>query len=489
MDIQREALIGIVGAGNVTDDPSILESYAADYSAMPRRVPWFVVRPQNAAQVQALVAWANQTKTALVPVSSGSPHFNGDTVPSQPGSVIVDLSGIKQIKRIDRRNKMVVIEPGVTYADLTPALAKEGLRISRPLLPRPNKSVVASLLERQPTTIPRFNFSLPEPLRNCGVVWGSGEIAFTGESGNGIQDLEDQWKRGGAQVDPKGPNATDLMRLLTGAQGTMGIVIWASIKCELIPAASHSVFVAAEKLEQLVDFCYQAERIRIGDELMCVNAAQLASMIGSDAETIAMLKETLPPWTIIIRLAGAGHFPSERVEVQKLDIRRLAQKCGLTLLNSLPGIASAEIENAVERDSGGTYYKLKSKGGCREIFFLTTLDKAPQFVSSVLSTAEKNRYPATNVGIYIQPQHQGVSQHVEFSFPFDPADTRQTAQVDKMVAAATESVMAGGAYFSRPYGPWAEMVYSRDATATKILHVVKGIVDPNNVLNPGKLCF
>ena len=193
---------------------------------------WFF---QDRRAGSGALAWANTTDTPLIPVSSGSPHFHGDTVPSAPESVIVDLSRMNQIKRIDRRNKIVVIEPGVTYAELEPALRKEGLRISRPLLPRPNKSVVASLLERQPTTIPRFNYSLPEPLRNCGVVWGSGEVAFTGEAGNGPMNLEAQWERRVAQVDPKGPNATDLMRLVTGAQGTMGIVIWASVKCERFP--------------------------------------------------------------------------------------------------------------------------------------------------------------------------------------------------------------------------------------------------------------
>jgi len=238
VDTKKSALIKIVGADHVLDDPEILESFASDQSYAPRRMPWFVVRPANADQVQKLVQWANETETPLVPVSSGPPHFHGDTVPSAPEGVIVDLSRMNEIKRIDRRNRMVVIEPGVTYGDIEPALAKEGLRISRPLLPRANKSVVASLLERQPTLIPRFNYSLPEPLRTCGVVWGSGEVAFTGEAGNGPMDLEMQWKRGVAQIDPKGPNATDLMRLLTGAQGTMGIVIWASIKCELV-ASTH----------------------------------------------------------------------------------------------------------------------------------------------------------------------------------------------------------------------------------------------------------
>ena len=71
-------------------------------------------------------------------------------------------------------------------------------------MPRANKSVVASLLERQPTTIPRLNFSSPEPLRTCGVVWESGELAFTGEAGSGPLSLEDQWKAGLAQSSPRG---------------------------------------------------------------------------------------------------------------------------------------------------------------------------------------------------------------------------------------------------------------------------------------------
>ena len=56
---------------------------------------------------------------------------------------------------------------------------------------------------------------------------------FTGEAGAGPQTLEAQWQAGGVQADPKGPAQTDFFRLLTGAQGAMGIVTWAAVKCEL----------------------------------------------------------------------------------------------------------------------------------------------------------------------------------------------------------------------------------------------------------------
>ena len=484
MDTKKKALVEIVGADYVIDDPRVLDSYAADCSYVPKRRPWFVVRPQSAEEVQALVAWANQTETPLIPVSSGPPHFHGDTVPSAPEGIIVELSRMKTIKRVDRRNKMAVVEPGVTYAELEPVLAKVGLRISRPLLPRANKSVIASLLERQPTLIPRFNYSLPEPLRTCGVVWGSGEVAFTGEAGNGPMDLELQWKRGVAQIDPKGPNATDLMRLLTGAQGTMGIVIWASIKCELIPSVHRYVFVPGEKLEDLVDFCYQLERIRLGDEVILVNAAQLSMMLGGRNPAVQ-----LPAWTVIIGLGGAALFPDERVTVQQLDLRRLVQRCGLELLQGLPGVIAAEISKAIKGCSGDPYYKFKAKGACQDIFFLTTLNQAPGFVSIVFAAAERVRYATSEVGIYIQPQHHGVSQHVEFNFPYDPADKCESAKVKAIYEDASRELISSGAYFSRPYGSWADRVYSRDVDATRVLRTVKHIVDPKNVLNPGKLCF
>ena len=47
--------------------------------------------------------------------------------------------------------------------------------------------------------------------------------------------------------------------------------------------------------------------------------------------------------------------------------------------------------------------------------------------------------------------------------------------------------MAHGAFFSRPYGTWAQLVRTRHAESIIALRKVKGIFDPNNVMNPGKL--
>jgi hypothetical protein len=485
----EKQLCAIVGAQNVLNGPEILDTHARDHSFALSIRPRFVVRPSNASEVQTVVKWANQTRTPLVPVSSGPPHFHGDTVPSEPGAIIVDLARMKRILKIDRRNKMVVIEPGVTYSQLAPELANEGLRVTMPLLPRANKSVTASLLERQPITIPRYQYSLTEPLRNCGVVWGNGEITYTGEAGNASYSLEEQWKAGGRQVDPKGPAQTDFMRIISGAQGSMGIVVWASIKCELLPSARKFFFVPAERLDDLIDFSCWLQRLRLGDEVILTNDSALANMLGKDQDSINAIRQDLPSWVMIIVVAGRALFPEERVRVQAKDIEELAQRFGLKLLTGLFGTTHKDIQDTILNPSKEPYWKLNYRGGCEDVFFLTTLDRIPQYIKTVFSAAETFKYPIHDIGIYVQPQHQGTAYHCEFNLPFDPQDSKEVVRLRRLHSNASEELIRQGAYFSRPYGAWAKFVYNRDAQSTIALRKVKQIFDPCNVMNPGKLCF
>ena len=410
-----DGLAAFVGRDNVAADPASLEQYAQDESFVPRLTPWATARPGSAEEIQQVVAWANETGTPLVPVSSGGPHFHGDTVPSVPGAVMLDLRRMDKILRIDRRNRMVVIEPGVTYPQLQAALAEQGMRVTPPLCPRANKSVVASLLERQPTLIPRYNFHLPEPLRSCGVVWGNGETMFTGEAGMGPESLEAQWQAGGVQADPKGPAQTDFFRLLTGAEGTMGVVTWAAVKCELLPAAHEYAFVTASELDELVDLTYRIDRVRLGDEVLIVNDVYLARLLAS-RDGVTVEPDALPSWTLILGLGGREHFAPERVAVQKKDAAALADEFGLTLQPSIPGASTGDIAAALA-GCCETPWKLAAEGACADVFFVSTLEEAPAFTEIAHIVADGHGYAAEDVGVYIQPQHQGVTHHVEPACP------------------------------------------------------------------------
>jgi FAD/FMN-containing dehydrogenase len=482
-------LMEMIGKQKVINKQKVLDRYSHDNSfASPMR-PRLIVQPRNADDVQKIVTWANQTKTPLVPVSSGEPRFRGDTVPSVPEAVIVDLSGMDKIIRIDRRNRMVVIEPGVTYAQLQPALAEKGLRVSTTLLPRQSKSVVASLLEREPRLVPKYSYTLPEPLRCLEVVWGNGEILRTGEAGGYYPTLEQQWEMGLAQVFSGGPGQVDYYRLVSGAQGSMGIVTWASMKCEILPKVHKFFFIPADNLKDLIECAYRLLKVRLGDEFFVLNSANLAAILSRDADGIQALKNKLPPWVIVMGIAGRDLFPEEKVGFQEKDTRDIVQQFGLKLLPAVSGIRGGQVMSTILNPSPLPYWKLAYKGACQDIFFMTTLDKIPEFVTTVFATANALRYPVSDIGVYLQPQHQGTSCHCEFNLPYDPGNAIETERVKELLETCSEALLKQGAYFSRPYGIWADMVYNRDARNKEMIKTIKGIFDPNNVLNPGKLCF
>ena len=482
-------LMEMIGKQKVINEHKILDRYSHDNSfTLPMR-PRLVVQPRNADDVQKIVTWANQTKTPLVPVSSGEPHFRGDTVPSVPEAVIVDLRRMDKIIRIDRRNRMVLIEPGVTYAQLQPALAEEGLRLSTPLLPRQSKSVIASLLEREPTLVPKYNHTLPEPLRCLEIVWGNGEILRTGDAGGYYPTLEQQWQMGLAQVFSGGPGQVDYYRLVSGAQGSIGIVTWASVKCEVLPKVHRFFFIPADNLKGLIECAYRLLKVRLGDEFLVLNSANLAAILSRNADGIQALKNKLPPWVIIMGIAGRDLFPEEKVDFQEKDTRDIVQQFGLQLLPAVSGIGGGQVMSTILNPSPSTYWKLTYKGACQDIFFMSTLDKVPEFVNTVFTAANALRYPVSDIGIYLQPQHQGTACHCEFNLPYDSGNKIEIGNVRELLETCSEALIKQGAYFSRPYGIWADMVYNRDAGNKEMIRTIKGIFDPNNILNPGKLCF
>ena len=478
-----------IGKQKVIDKAQVLDRYSHDNSFTPPMRPRLVVQPRNASDVQKIVLWANQTKTPLVPVSSGEPHFRGDTVPSVPEAVMVDLRRMNKIIRIDRRNRMVIIEPGVTYAQLQPALAEQGLRLSTPLLPRQTKSVVASLLEREPRLEPKYSYTLPEPLRCLEVVWGNGQIMRTGEAGGYYPTLEEQWKMGLAQVFSGGPGQVDYYRLVSGAQGSMGIATWASVKCEILPKVHRFFFIPADRLKDLIECAYRLLRVRLGDEFLVLNGANLAAVLSMDADGIQAVKDKLPPWVVVMGIAGRDLFPEERVEFQEKDTGDIVQQFALKLLPAVSGIRSGQVMSTILNPSPVPYWKLAYKGACQDIFFMTTLDKIPEFVNTVFATANALQYPVSDIGVYLQPQHQGTSCHCEFNLPYDSGNKAEVDRVKELLQTCSEALIKQGAYFSRPYGIWADMVYNRDAANKEMIRTIKGIFDPNNVLNPGKLCF
>ena len=488
MDEKESRLMEITGDGGFLTKPEFEAAYSLDHTLIKPFSPFLQVQPRSVDEVQKIVLWANETQTPLVPISSGGPHFRGDTYPTTPEAVMVDLRGMNLILKIDRRNRLALIEPGVTYTELQSALREEGLRIISPLLPRKNKSVITSLLEREPVMSPKYQWNLIEPLRSLEIVWGNGDKFYSG-SGTLRGEKDEDWQAGLVPVVGPGPGQLDYNKFISAAQGSMGIVTWASVKCEVYPQARKLFFIPAKKLENLIDFTYKLLKFRFGDELFIVNNICLANILGSSAAEIKALKDNFPAWMVVVGITGGDILPEEKLAAQEADIRDIAQQYGLQMMPALQGVRGDEMLQIILGPSSEPYWKLRYKGGSQDIFFLTTLDKAPRFVTTLFAAAIEKRYPVPDIGVYLQPIHQGTGCHCEFILPFDQTNQADIQKTQELFRDASRRLFRQGAYYSRPYGIWADMVYNADARTMIVTQKIKDIFDPKHVMNPGKLCF
>ncbi len=484
-----EELVGIVGAGNVSEAPEVLEAYSKDMSfAHPVR-PDCVVKPRNAGDVQKIVQLANETLTPLTPVSSGSPHFRGDTIPEVGGAAIVDLSGMKKIIRVDRPNRVAMCEPGTTFAEMIAAADAEGLRLNAPLAPRRSKSVVGSLLEREPVLVARQHWDISDPLACVEVVFGTGDVFRTGAAA-GPGTIEEQWRAGSAQRASSGPSQASFHRIIQGSQGTMGIVTWASMACELRPTIEEAFLVGSPEIERMAELLHWLVRLRLVNECLVLNRANVAALLGEkrpDGRREA--EESLPSWVLLFCAAGYNHLPEERIDYQMKDIKDVCRRVGVDPVRVLSGIPASLLLDVVRSPSAEPYWKLASKGGCRDIFFLTLYDRLPGLIDLMTRLADCAGYAATEMGVYLQPIVQGTNCHCEFSFFYDPQDAVESERIRDLDRNAIGKLSAAGAFFSRPYGESARAIMNRDAATVHALKKVKAVFDPNNIMNPGKLCF
>lgn len=444
-------------------------------------MPLAAVQPRDTGQIQTVIRWANRTGQKLVPVSSAQgPRAHGCSVPESP-AVMVDLSAMKRIRHIDGLDAIAVIEPGVTFPQFDTQLAAYGLRAYKPLLPRRSKSVVASHLEREPITSPRDQWDAADPLATVEMVFGTGEPFRTGTAGI-ADNLETQLEHGLRQMSSLGPFATDFTRVVMGSQGTLGIVSWASVYCERIPALERAFFVPSETLEPLVRLSSRIGWRKLGAQCFIVNGLQLALILGHDRDSVAQLAARLPAWALFVNVSAPDYFPEERLAFETEALEEDAASLGLKVCESLAGMAADRITH-MQQDLPEVHYKDRLGLAHDEIFFLSQTDKAQAFVAAFdgQHAASGSGRP---YGVYIQPRVQSSSCHIEFTSFWDGSDRNRAA----FHQGASQALGEAGAYFSRPYGIWKDIAYARDAGIVPHLRRVKAMFDPNAVLNPGKFC-
>jgi len=432
--------------------------------------------PENMAQLKETVSSARARGVGLVPVSSRGPHIHGASQNKNAETVCFDK--MNRITKIDRVSRFVRVEPGVSFAELLPRVREAGLRLNMPFLPRGGKSVVASALEREAVIMPKYQFDYTDPLLNAGVIYGSGEEMRTGSAaGPGpMEELKAD------MVSPWGPGTIDYVRFLMGAQGTMGLVAWATLKAEIAPGLSKLFFVESDEIATLTALARELMFRRIPDDCIILNNVSLAAAFTDGGDAEAHAAAAAAPWTLICRVCGYERYPEERLGIYEGYLRDCCAEMSLELKEAPMGDgAFAEKIDAMlgDCDRREIYWKLR-RGGVEEILFLAPPSKVAELVETGVSSLEN--HPAGDLGIIVQPQVQGRAFRVEFELFHDGAWGADTEK-------AQRRLLEAGAYFDRPYGTLSELVYPEGSQEVELLRKLKSIFDPDGILNPGKLCF
>ncbi len=476
----RERFAGILTPERISDDQDILSRYARpDGSGRPL----LALFPESLDQVCRLVKLANELQLPIVPASSGTHCYQAAT--PRTGGIVVDLSAWKKIHKIDHRNRAVRIDPGVTYDQLQTALEPHGLRALTPLLPRKDQSVLTAHVEAHPMLIPEFNYS--EPVYTAEIVLPSGEIFRSGAAALGPPELNQT-----DLIGPWGPGF-DWNRLFLRSQGTLGIITWVNVMAEPLPLKEKIFFTACNSIDELTAFTYCVQRKWIGYECFGLNRAALAMMLAermpADYHT---LRQKLPAYVQVFCIGGLKRFPDERIAYQEADFLETASQSGLTPQSTIPGAPQAaaffsrHLRRCWDREP---YWKEAYKGASADIFFITTMNRARAFVTALEAEAAKSRIEADDVGVYVQPIENGRACHLEFTIPYDPHDLGEQERVIAFHQRASRRMYSLGALFTRAYGAWADMVNGGNAVQHQAARMIKELLDPNAIMNPGKLGF
>jgi glycolate oxidase len=213
-------LESIVGAGHVRTDPGDLEPFARDATPAFRAVPDAVVWPRTAEEVAAILRLATARRVPVVPRGAGS-NLCAATVAERGGIVLV-LTRMDRILEISPEELLARVETGVTTAALAAAAAAKGLLYA----PDPGSRTVSTVGGNVATCAGGLRGLKYGVTRN--YVLGATAVLPTGEI---IRTGGRLWK------DVAG---YDLTRLLTGSEGTLGVLTELTVALLPMPATTNT---------------------------------------------------------------------------------------------------------------------------------------------------------------------------------------------------------------------------------------------------------
>ena len=449
-----DELKSIVGAENVATEQQDLLCYSYDATQM-EFLPDAVVHPANAAEVSAVLRLANQKGFAVFPRGAGS-GFTGGALPKAGGVVLV-TTRMNRILRIDTENLIAEVEPGVVTEQFQLAVEKLGLFYPPDPASLKFSSLGGNVAENAggPRCV-KYGVTR-DFVMGLEVVLPTGEVIRTGGE------------------TYKAVVGYDMTRLLCGSEGTLGVITKIIFKLLPLPDAKKTMLTIFDS----IDGAAKAVSTIIGAKIIPTTLEFM------DYATLQCVEKRfnlgIPPEgraVLLIEVDG----DRELIEKQAARIHELIQPLGLVQFRAARDNAESEELWRVRRLVSPSLRDVNPDKYNEDI--VVPRSKVPDVIRAIEKIQQKHDIPIVNFG------HAGDGNiHVNILIDKQIAGQEEKAHaaIREVFQAALDlnGTMSGEHGVGLSKAPYIELELSPDQIAA--MKALKHALDPNNVLNPGKM--
>jgi glycolate oxidase len=447
-------LQGIVGAANVTTEKADLLCYSYD-ATQQQFLPEVVVYPGAAEEISLIMKLANAELIPVFPRGAGS-GFTGGSLPTR-GGIVLSTERLDQILQIDEENLVAVVQPGVVTEQFQQAVEKLGLFYP----PDP-----ASL---------KFS-SLGGNVAECAGGPRCVKYGVTKDYIIGLEvvtPLGDIITTGGPTM--KGVVGYDLTKLLCGSEGTLGIISKIVIKLLPLPEAKKTMLVLFDS----IDGAARAVSAIIGHKII---PTTLEFMDGRTLDCVRQATGLEVPESaravLIIEVDG----DRDVLDKQAAKIAEIIQPLGVVETRIATTAEESEALWQIRRSVSASLRKVNPDKFNEDI--CVPRSRVPEMIRKIDSIAEKYRVPIVNFG------HAGDG-NIHVNIMIDKKIPGELEKAEQAIEEVFKGALELGGTMSGEHGVGiAKAAYiplEISEKAAGYMKTIKQALDPNNILNPGKI--
>ena len=212
--------------------PAELEHYGRDWTRRWTPAPMAIAFPASVGEVQALVRWANRHAVAIVP-SGGRTGLSGGAVAAN-GELVVSLERMKQVLAFDPVDRSLTVQAGIALQAVQDAAREHGLQYPVDFAARGSCTIGGNIATNAGGIRVIRHGNTREWVAGLAVVTGAGELL---ELNRGLL---------------KNSSGYDLRHLMIGSEGTLGIVVEATLRLTDPAPPSNVMLLAVPTFEALM---------------------------------------------------------------------------------------------------------------------------------------------------------------------------------------------------------------------------------------------